>query len=243
MWIGRLEAARHAELERERTEETLREREEHIRLLLDLHGGGDLRRRSRGPLHRSRIARARECCGAPIPASWSVRICTRSCITDRADGTPYPVEECGPVSRASRVGVATHVNDETFWRADGTSFSAEFFSFPMRRGDLPSSAPSSPSSTSAIARSWKINFGSRRRWRRLASWPAASRTISITCSLVITPGYSEVVTPNASRRRSRKRTRGRNLARRVSGRLAALTRQLLAFSRKQALTMSVLDLR
>ena len=50
----------------------------------------------------------------------------------RADGSPYPIEECR-ISRAFRDGEGTHVVDEVFWRADGTSFPAEYRSHPIRR--------------------------------------------------------------------------------------------------------------
>ncbi len=50
----------------------------------------------------------------------------------RNDGTSYPIEEC-KIFRAFREGVGTHVDDEVLWRADGTSFNAEYRSFPLRR--------------------------------------------------------------------------------------------------------------
>jgi len=50
----------------------------------------------------------------------------------RADGTAYPLEECR-VFLAFRQGLETHVDDEVFWRADGTSFPVEYRSHPLRR--------------------------------------------------------------------------------------------------------------
>jgi PAS domain S-box-containing protein len=50
----------------------------------------------------------------------------------RADGTEYPLEECR-IYVAFREGRGTHVADEVFWRADGTSFPAEYWSYPVRR--------------------------------------------------------------------------------------------------------------
>jgi PAS domain S-box-containing protein len=49
----------------------------------------------------------------------------------RPDGTPYPVEEC-KILHAIRKGEGTHVDDEVLWRSDGTSFPAEYRSFPQR---------------------------------------------------------------------------------------------------------------
>jgi two-component system sensor histidine kinase/response regulator len=52
----------------------------------------------------------------------------------RPDGTPYPVEECH-IYEAFRVGHGTHIDDEVFWRKDGTSFPTEYWSRPIHRGD------------------------------------------------------------------------------------------------------------
>jgi diguanylate cyclase (GGDEF)-like protein/PAS domain S-box-containing protein len=50
----------------------------------------------------------------------------------RADGTPYPVEECH-IFEAFRRGYGTHIDNEVLWRRDGTSFPAEYWSHPIRR--------------------------------------------------------------------------------------------------------------
>jgi PAS domain S-box-containing protein len=52
----------------------------------------------------------------------------------RADGTPFPVEECR-VHRVTRTGEGVHSEDEVFWRANGTCFPVEYWSYPQRRGD------------------------------------------------------------------------------------------------------------
>ncbi len=49
----------------------------------------------------------------------------------RPDGTPYPEEEC-PIHAALRDGQVHHVDDEVFWRKDGTSFPVEYTSTPIR---------------------------------------------------------------------------------------------------------------
>ena len=49
----------------------------------------------------------------------------------RPDGRAYPVEEC-KIFQAFRQGKGTHVTDEVLWRADGTSFPAEYWSNPVR---------------------------------------------------------------------------------------------------------------
>ncbi|MDD5074536.1 MAG: PAS domain S-box protein [Candidatus Peribacteraceae bacterium] len=49
-----------------------------------------------------------------------------------ADGTPFPAEQCR-IFLAFRNGEGTHVNDEVLWRKDGTSFPAEYWSYPQRK--------------------------------------------------------------------------------------------------------------
>ena len=54
----------------------------------------------------------------------------------RADGTPYPEQDC-EIYVAVHEGRASHVTDEVLWRADRTSFPAEYWSYPMyKTGDL-----------------------------------------------------------------------------------------------------------
>ena len=51
-----------------------------------------------------------------------------------ADGTSFPVEKCG-VHRVTRTGEGVHAEDEVFWRANGTNFPVEYWSYPQRRGE------------------------------------------------------------------------------------------------------------
>ncbi|MFH1977623.1 MAG: PAS domain S-box protein [Pseudomonadota bacterium] len=48
----------------------------------------------------------------------------------RKDGTPFPEEDCRMI-RAIRKGEGTHADDEVLWRADGTCFPAEYWSYPQ----------------------------------------------------------------------------------------------------------------
>lgn len=48
------------------------------------------------------------------------------------NGTSFPVEECR-IYRAFKKGDNAHVDDEVLWRANGTSFPAEYWSYPQRR--------------------------------------------------------------------------------------------------------------
>lgn len=51
-----------------------------------------------------------------------------------ADGTPYPREDCSTVA-ALREGIVRHVDDELFWRSDGSSFPVAYTTTPMREGE------------------------------------------------------------------------------------------------------------
>ena len=48
----------------------------------------------------------------------------------RADGRPYPMEECRIYQSFLR-GAGVHVDDEVMWRHDGTNFPSEYWSYPM----------------------------------------------------------------------------------------------------------------
>ena len=50
-----------------------------------------------------------------------------------ADGTLFPIEEC-PIFRVFRTGEGIHADNEVLWKANGTSFPAEYWSYPQRRG-------------------------------------------------------------------------------------------------------------
>ncbi|MEW6117855.1 MAG: diguanylate cyclase [Nitrospirota bacterium] len=52
----------------------------------------------------------------------------------RTDGTPYSEEEC-KIYKTIRDGVARHVDDEVFWKKDGTSFPVEYTVTPIYRNN------------------------------------------------------------------------------------------------------------
>jgi len=51
-----------------------------------------------------------------------------------ADGSPCRIEEC-KIYSAFLIGEGTRVSDEVLWKADGTSFDAEIFSYPIKEMD------------------------------------------------------------------------------------------------------------
>ncbi len=50
----------------------------------------------------------------------------------KPDGTHYPVAECH-IYEAFRIGRGTHIDTESLWRKDGSSFPAEYWPHPIRR--------------------------------------------------------------------------------------------------------------
>ncbi|MBF0097078.1 MAG: PAS domain S-box protein [Magnetococcales bacterium] len=53
-----------------------------------------------------------------------------------ANGERYPGREC-PTRKALQDGIASHTEDEVYWRQDGSSFAVEYSSVPMRQeGEL-----------------------------------------------------------------------------------------------------------
>jgi two-component system CheB/CheR fusion protein len=86
----------------------------------------------------------------------------------KADGTPYPVEQSS-IYDAMRHRQEAHVDDEVLWRADGTSFPAEYWSHPIcRDGDVIGAVVTFLDITERRRAEQEIQEGSRRREQFLA---------------------------------------------------------------------------
>jgi PAS domain S-box-containing protein len=129
----RSEALTRELVERHRTEVALRDREEHIRLLLASTAEGIYGIDPQGvctfcnPACLRMLGRddAQELLGKNVHDLVH---------HTRADGTAYPAQECR-VHQAYRSEQGVHVEDEMFWRRDGTGFPVEYWSHPVVAGD------------------------------------------------------------------------------------------------------------
>jgi PAS domain S-box-containing protein len=114
------------------TEKALRESEDKLRLLLDSTAeaiyGIDLEHRCRfcnpACLRALGYERVEELLGKNMHDLMH---------HTRLDGTHFPLEECR-VHRVVQTGQGDHSDDEVLWRANGTSFPVEYWSYPQWRG-------------------------------------------------------------------------------------------------------------
>jgi len=117
--------------ERKRAEEAIRASEDRVRLLLDSTAeaiyGIDL---------NGHCTFANPACLRLLGYADSQAVIGRKMHNlvhhARAGSSPSPVDQCR-IIRASREGNGSHIDDEVLWRADGTSFPAEYWSHPIRK--------------------------------------------------------------------------------------------------------------
>ncbi len=115
--------------ERREAEQALEMSEERIRLLLDSTADGIYGVDTDGICSFCNPAAAR-ILGFGGPDEILGRHMHSLIHHTRADGTPYPADECR-MHDAFRTEQTIHVDDEVFWRADGSSFPVEYSSRPI----------------------------------------------------------------------------------------------------------------
>ena len=121
--------------ERRRAEEELRQSEELVRLLLNSTGEGIYGIDAQGNCTFANPACLR-LLGFKSDAELLGKNMHALVHHTSANGDAYPVEECN-IYRALQECQGTHIDDEVMWCADGASFPAEYWSYPViRDGEL-----------------------------------------------------------------------------------------------------------
>jgi PAS domain S-box-containing protein len=117
--------------ERNRDQQALRQSEEQLRMLLNSTAEAIYGLDREGNCTFCNPACLR-LLGYRDPQDLLVRNMHKVMHHTRADGTPYPEEEC-QIHMAFREGKRAHVVNEVFWRADGTCFPCEYWSYPIEK--------------------------------------------------------------------------------------------------------------
>lgn len=119
--------------DRKKEQQALRDSEERLRLLLDSAGEGIY-----GIDAQGRCTFANPACVRLLGYRGDADLLGQNVHAlihhSHADGKPMQAEAC-KILRSAREGVAVHVDDEVYWRADGECFEVEYWSHPQRRGE------------------------------------------------------------------------------------------------------------
>lgn len=153
-------------------------------------------------------------------------------------GSLYPIEAC-PIYAAFKDGVVHQSNEEVFWKKDGTSFPVEYISTPMRdeSGKVVGAVVAFRDITSGKELEYQFRHAQKMEAvGRLAGGVAHDFNNLLT----IISGYTELIEMGLPPENPLRAHASEVL--KAGERAAALTRQLLAFSRQQVMAPQVLDL-
>ncbi len=118
---------------RERAEKSLQESENQVRLLLDSTAEGIY-----GLDMNGNCTFANRACIQSLGYKASGELISKNMYDlihhSYPDSTPYPAQEC-QIFQAFKKREYIHVDNEVLWRADGTSFHAEYWSYPIIEDD------------------------------------------------------------------------------------------------------------
>ena len=156
----------------------------------------------------------------------------------KPDGTPYPREEC-PIYAAFQDGRVHRVADEVFWKKDGTSFPVEYISNPIRneQGQVVGAVVTFRDMTES--KKLEDQFRHSQKMEAIGRL-AGGIAHDFNNLLTVINGYcAELASQFQENQQLRKSL---EVISKAGERAATLTRQLLAFSRRQVLQPKILDL-
>ncbi len=218
------------------TEAALREREEFVGLLLDstaeaivgLDRGGRCIFCNPACLRLLGYANVKDLLGEDVHALIH---------HSYEDGRTYSRGECH-ILHALLEGEGVHVSDEVLWRADGSSFPVEYWSYPMQRGG---EVVGTVVTFLDISERRNVEAQLRQAQKMDAIGQLAGGVAhDFNNLLMVISAYSELMLDSLEAENPLRRNAEEILT--ASRRAAELTRQLLAFSRKQLQALQMLDL-
>lgn len=155
----------------------------------------------------------------------------------KRDGSPYPEPEC-PIYSGLREGASRHVDDEIFWRADGTSFPVEYWSHPIKNGEQRTGSVI----TFFDATERRALEQQLRQAQKLEAVGRLAGGVAHDFNNLLTIIVSSANLLEASAGTSDPVKEFSGMIRTATEKGATLTRQLLAFSRGLTLQPTILDL-
>jgi PAS domain S-box-containing protein len=222
--------------ERKRTQEKLAESEEHIRLLLNSTAEAIYGQDLRGDCTFCNPACVR-LLGYSDPSELIGKNMHDVIHHTRPDGTPYPREDCR-ICIVPQHDQGFHVDNEVLWRADGKSFPAEYWCYPIKRNETVIGAVTTFMDV-AERRSLERQLVQAQKMEAIGRL-AGGVAHDFNNLLTIITGYSDLL---LNEMQSGSQFRGHiEEVKKAADRAAALTRQLLAFGRRQILAPQVLNL-
>jgi|GEM_PF-549506 len=221
--------------QRKRAEADLRMSEERLRLLLDSTGEGIYALDLEGHCTLCNPAAVR-LLGYESADDLLGKLIHNLIHHTRADGSPYPASECKSFLSA-RQGIGIEVDDEVFWRKDGSSFPVEYRSYPVERDGA--AVGLVVTFTDITTRRGLENQIRQSQKMEAVGRLAAGIAHDFNNLLTVINGYSDMLLENDLGEDAHDKLRS---VRTAGDRAATLTHQLLAFSRQQVLQPRMLDL-
>jgi PAS domain S-box-containing protein len=157
----------------------------------------------------------------------------------KADGTPHPQEEC-PIYASLKSGETRLVDNDIFWRKDGSSFPVDYAATPIGPGDGSSSVGAVVVFRDVTERlSLQNQFLQAQKMEAIGNL-AGGIAHDFNNLLAAIMGYAEIIMMDLPANPPYHPYLQEIV--KVANRGASLTRQLLAFSRKQIMQLRVFNL-